>query len=104
MCKNMSRTGAAQLSKAHRLMTEALNILDDACAPAHVGVHLDLAVSRLEEAMGIDRGLADEVLIEAFEMADNNRSRMPAVDPWSLESSDAVVSSDGTTENVPSTQ
>lgn len=37
------------LVKALALMKEALRLLDDARAPAHVGAHLDLAIVRLED-------------------------------------------------------
>jgi hypothetical protein len=38
-----------RLSQALNLMQEALQLLDKAKAPAHVGAHLDLAICRLQE-------------------------------------------------------
>ena len=37
------------LARALALMKEALRLLDDARAPAHIGAHLDLAIVRLED-------------------------------------------------------
>ena len=41
-----------QMASALALMNQALGLLDDARAPAHVGAHLDLAIVRLSEAIG----------------------------------------------------
>lgn len=40
-----------QMASALALMNQALGLLDDARAPAHVGAHLDLAIVRLAEAI-----------------------------------------------------
>ena len=39
-----------QMASALALMKQALDLLDEAHAPAHVGAHLDLAIARLSEA------------------------------------------------------
>ena len=40
-----------QMHKALALMREALDLLDGARAPAHLGAHLDLAIVRLAESI-----------------------------------------------------
>ena len=40
-----------QMTKALALMNQALDLLDAAGAPAHVGAHLDLAIVRLMDAI-----------------------------------------------------
>ena len=35
-------------------MTQALRILDEAAVPGEIGGHLDLAIARLEERLGLD--------------------------------------------------
>jgi hypothetical protein len=40
-----------QMRKALALMREALDLLDGARAPAHLGAHLDLAIVRLAESI-----------------------------------------------------
>src|SRR5438552_15924878 len=49
------RTPEAQikLSQARRLMNEALDILDELGATGDVGSHLDLALCRLENHLGV---------------------------------------------------
>ena len=37
------------MTRALALMQEALRLLDEGSAPAHIGAHLDLAIVRLEE-------------------------------------------------------
>jgi len=44
----------AELPEALARMSEALRILDAAGAPGEIGSHLDLAIARLEEQLGID--------------------------------------------------
>jgi hypothetical protein len=48
------------LSQALALMRWALELLDLAQAPPDVGAHLDLAISRLEEAIEGGGGLSNE--------------------------------------------
>ena len=43
-----------QLAKVRRMMDDALDILDEIGAPADVGSHLDLAICRLEQHLGLD--------------------------------------------------
>lgn len=43
-----------ELSKALRLMTQALDILDELAAPCEIGSCLDLAVARLVNLLGHD--------------------------------------------------
>lgn len=43
-----------ELSDALDRMSEALRMLDEAGAPGEIGGHLDLAIARLEEKLGID--------------------------------------------------
>lgn len=43
-----------ELSKALRLMTQALDVLDEIAAPCEIGSYLDLAVTRLENLLGHD--------------------------------------------------
>jgi len=40
-----------QMHRALALMREALDLLDGARAPAHLGAHLDLAIVRLAESI-----------------------------------------------------
>lgn len=44
-----------ELFKALTQMTEALRILDDLGAPGEIGAHLDLAIARLEEQLGLEQ-------------------------------------------------
>ena len=46
----------AGLSSALVRMSEALRMLDEAGAPGEIGGCLDLAIARLEEQLGVDRG------------------------------------------------
>lgn len=53
-----------RLEKALSYMEAALEVLDEAGAPADIGAHLDLAISRLREVVGstereISRGSKD---------------------------------------------
>lgn len=41
------------LQKVSALIQEALNLLDDAGAPADIGAHLDLGLSRIEDLLGL---------------------------------------------------
>lgn len=41
------------LNRAAALIREALDILDDGGAPADIGAHLDLALSRIEERLAL---------------------------------------------------
>jgi len=41
-----------RLGRALSLMKDALHLLDEAEAAPHVGAHLDLAIHRLEDALG----------------------------------------------------
>lgn len=50
---NPERSAAAPLGDALTSMTTALQLLDSADAPADIAAHLDLAVHRLQEVMGI---------------------------------------------------
>ena len=43
-----------RLAEAINLMNLALDILDEEHAPEHIGSHLDLAISRLEETIRLD--------------------------------------------------
>jgi hypothetical protein len=55
---------AAKLPDALARMKEALGILDEASAPGEIGGHLDLAISRLEEALGLEG--CEPILAEEF--------------------------------------
>ena len=55
---------AAKLPDALARMKEALGILDEAGAPGEIGGHLDLAIARLEEALGLEG--REPVLSEEF--------------------------------------
>jgi len=48
-----------QLSEALARMNEALRILDGMGAPGDIGGHLDLAIARLEERVGVKTPVPD---------------------------------------------
>lgn len=48
-----SSAAGAGLGEALTRMTTALQLLDSADAPADIAAHLDLAVHRLQEVMGV---------------------------------------------------
>lgn len=41
-----------KLNEALKHLLSALQLLDDACAPADIGAHLDLALNRLKSVLG----------------------------------------------------
>lgn len=46
----LPETGSSQkMANALAMMQEALQLLDESGAPAHIGAHLDLAIVRLRE-------------------------------------------------------
>jgi hypothetical protein len=51
--------GEEMLLGALGQMQSALDMLDRAKAPAHIGAHLDLAISELEKAIGIASPVPD---------------------------------------------
>lgn len=51
--------GEEMLLGALGQMQSALDMLDRAKAPAHIGTHLDLAISELEKAIGIASPVPD---------------------------------------------
>jgi hypothetical protein len=51
--------GEEVLRRALEQMVSALDALDRAKAPAHIGAHLDLAIWELEKAIGISRPVPD---------------------------------------------
>jgi hypothetical protein len=82
------RTPEAQikLSQARRLMNEALNILDELGETGDVGSHLDLALCRLENHLGVNApgvGGAQE-LRAALETELLTSSAQAAELPWEL--------------------
>lgn len=54
-----------ELNSVSTLIQEALGLLDDAGAPADIGAHLDLALSRIDELLG----LPERQIGAAIEMA-----------------------------------
>ena len=82
------RTPEAQikLSQARRLMDEALDILDDFGETGDIGTHLDLALCRLENHLGVNTagiGGAQE-LRAALERELVTSSARTAELPWEL--------------------
>jgi hypothetical protein len=53
-----------QLSRALTQMTEALHILDELVAPGELGSHLDLAIAKLGDELGLENHMP--VSIEAL--------------------------------------
>ncbi|HET7575615.1 MAG TPA: hypothetical protein VFK19_03495 [Sphingomicrobium sp.] len=51
--------GEEMLRGALGQMQSALDTLDRAKAPAHIGAHLDLAISELEKAIGVTGPVPD---------------------------------------------
>lgn len=51
--------GEEMLRDALGQMQSALDMLDRAKAPAHIGAHLDLAISELQKSIGIALPVAD---------------------------------------------
>lgn len=53
MSQSISERNAPDCFKALDLLEEALQILDDADAPADIGAHADLAICRLRDALEV---------------------------------------------------
>jgi len=57
----MNDIAQSQLTDALARMNEALRILDEAGAPGDIGGHLDHAIARLDERLGLKRPVPDFV-------------------------------------------
>jgi hypothetical protein len=77
----------SKLAQALRQMSAALNILDDLEVPGEVSTHLDLAICRLEQCLGLDSppangaGALYATLEEEF-LASSATSELPC--PWNF--------------------
>lgn len=84
----ISRQTRPELQKALRLMTDALDILDDLRAPGVIGSTLDIAIARLEEVLG--HGDHEENDLETLniqvkrELSTGSTSSEPKPSPWEI--------------------
>lgn len=53
MSRSISERNATDCFKALALLEEALQVLDDADAPANVGAYLDMAICQLRDALEV---------------------------------------------------
>lgn len=84
----ITRQTRLELQKALRLMTDALDILDDLRAPGVIGSTLDLAIARLEEVLGRsddkENGLETLNSQLEHELSTGPISNEPKPSPWEI--------------------
>lgn len=77
-----------ELSRALQQMQAALEILDELGAPGHIASHLDLAICRLEQALGMGPHAQTSVqtMISQLEneLADGPSAPEIQANPWEL--------------------
>lgn len=77
-----------QLAVALRHMVDALDILDEVNAPGEIGSTLDLAIARLDEAIGRGGGQSSvQVLVDQLEreMSIRVAESEPNPSPWEIQ-------------------